>query len=271
MKVLCVLIFSILSSVTWADEVKNLAELALLPSYCKGTQTIRQLSKDPTPTEQYVSVYGHAFTHLHHYCWALNSENNASRLSLKSRRVKLTYSLEDYKYFLDRAPSSFILLPEIYTSRARVFFVLERDGDAVKDLYTAIELNAEYSLAYAKLSGYYQKINDKSNAIKILEQGLDNTKNPRNIKFLIGELEQLGKNYSGTPGNALPKKDESTQDKYPSEINETMESDNTQSNSAINTPLLPAPATGNTTLDRTDLDSSENQQANPNPYCRFCP
>lgn len=266
------LVLIIFISSAWADEVKNLSELALLPQYCRGTQLIRSISKDTRPIEQYVAIYGSTYIHLHHYCWALNTENNALRLKPGDRRVKLTYSLADYKYVLDRAPTSFILLPEIYTSRARVLFTLKRDVEAVMDLNKAIQLKADYSPAYARLSDYYQGVGDKSNAIKILEQGISHTKNPTNVAFFIRKLEKLGKTYQGAPGSALPQEDESAHDKKPGDLTEKKENtDNTQANQPDKTPLPATPSTENVTPDLTGKDTPADQQAKPNPYCRFCP
>ena len=271
-RIIYLLFLAILSPVAWADPVRDLSELALLPQYCRGTQQIRSISKDSRPIEQYVTIYGYAYIHLHHYCWALNTENNALRLKPGDRRAKLTYSLADYKYFLDRAPPNFILLPEIYTSRARVLFTLKRDVEAVMDLVKAIELKADYAPAYARLSDYYQGVGDKSNAIKILEQGISHTKNPTNVAFFIRKLEKLGITYQGTAGSALPKENESTHDKKPSDLTEEKESaGNDQASVPDKTPLPATPSTENVTPDLTGKDTPADQQAKPNPYCRFCP
>ena len=266
------LVLIIFSSSAWADMVENLSELALLPQYCRGADSIRRISKDTTPVEQYKAIYGYSYIHIHHYCFALNAENKALRMKPGDRRVKLTYSLVDYKYVLDRAPPDFILLPEIYTSRARVFFTLKRDGEAVADLFKAIQLKADYSPAYARLSEYYQRIDDKSNAIKILEQGLSYTKNPTNTTFFIRRLEKLGIAYQGTPGSALPKEDDSAHDKKPGDLTEKTESaGNAQASQPDKTPLPATPSTENIIPDQTGQNTPADQPAKPNPYCRFCP
>ena len=267
------LVLIIFSSSAWADPVRDLSELALLPQFCRGTQQIRVISKDPRPIEQYMAIYGEAYKHLHHYCWALNTENNAFRISDDYlRKSKLTNSLADFKYFLDRAPPTFPLLPEVYTSRARILFKLKRNVEALMDLNKAIELKADYVPAYARLSDYYQGIGDKSNAIKSLEQGISHTKNPTNVTFFIRKLEKLGKTYQGTPGSALPKEDESAHDKKPGDLTEKKESDgNDQASVPDKTPLPATPSTENITPDPTGKDTPVDQPAKPNPYCRFCP
>ncbi len=252
-----------------ADPVKNLSELALLPHYCWGTQQVREVSKDPTPIEQYVAIYGFTYYHLHHYCWALNTENNAIRMH---NQGILTYSLDDYKYVLDRAPSSFVFLPEIYTSRARVFFILKRDAEAAMDLVKAIQMKHSYAPAYARLSEYYQRINDKKDAIKTLEDGLSNVSDPKVITFFIRRLKEMDSVYQGTPGSSLPKEIKSDQGKKPGDLFEKMESaGNDQAATLGTTPISAKFSTDNIPPDLARKGITVDQSAKPNSYCRFCP
>ena len=249
MRILYLLLFSIFSSGAQADQVENLSELALLPAYCRGTQLIRIISKDPMPIEQYVAIYGDAYRNLHHYCWGLNAENKANGISDPYlRKSKLTYALDDFKYFLDRASSSFSLLPEIYFSRARILFSLKRNMEAVADLNKAIELKANFDPAYDRLSDYYLSVGDKNNAIKILEQGISNTKNSNNVTFFTYKLEKLGTTYQIPTGNVV-NEPASVPDQSPAAASSTE-------------PLVP---------DHAEKNSQADQQAKPNPYCRFCP
>lgn len=259
------------SSVANADPVRNVSELALLPQYCRGTHQINEISKDPTPMAQNVAIYGNAYTHLHHYCWALNAENKAMRIG-RGYRAKLLESLGDYKYILDLAPPSFVLLPDIYTSRARVFFTLGRDAEAVRDLYKAIELKADHDRAYAQLSDYYQRSGDKNKAISILEQGISYAGNPDSVAFYIKKFERLGKTYQGTPGSALPKKSEPEHDKNSSDTTKKTDSAGNDQTAVPAKPTMPEkPSTENITPDLSGKDTSPEQPAKTNPYCRFCP
>ncbi|MES1981096.1 MAG: hypothetical protein V4443_01350 [Pseudomonadota bacterium] len=251
----------------WADEVKTLSELALLPSYCKGTQLIRQISKDPVPIEQYMEIYGAAYYHLHHYCWALNTENNALRINdAYLRNSKLNQALVDYKYFLDRAAPNFSLLPEVHISRAKLLFTLKRNEEAVMDLNTAIRLKPDYSLAYARLGDYYQSIGDKNNAIKILEQGISYTRNPQNVVFFMAKLEKLGKPFQGIPGAALQDQEGIAHDRKVAEKTTGAGAQASQADSAAVSAVLPEA-----------ISTSQPEQNIPaeavkaNPYCRFCP
>ena len=247
MRILCLLLLFLFSRVALADPVETWSELLLLPAYCRGTQLIRVLSKDQTSIEQYVAIYGDAYRHLHHYCWALNAENKANRISDANRRQSaLTNALSDFKYFLDLTPPSFPLLPEIYFSRARILFALKRDMNAVRDLNKAIELKADYAPAYDRLSDYYLGIGDKSNSIKILEQGISHTKNSNNVTYFINKLGKLGVIYTIPTDNVIPE-------------------------SASMSAPISAAASEAFPPDHAEKNSQADPSAKPNPYCRFCP
>lgn len=245
------LLCTLFSPVTLADQVRSAQELRLLPAYCQGTQQVREISRDPRPIEEYISIYGEAFHHLHHFCWALNAENNALRMRdpyLKTS--KLDYALSDYKYFLDRAPDTFPLLADVYINRSRVLFTLKRDNEGVADLKKAIQLMPEHYLAYARLADYQVRQGDKEAAIKTLIQGIDHNEN---ATALIKRLERLGKTYEGVPGHASKK---------PASV----ESQASNTDTPKTTPDNPPPTTAEEPLDtRTEAEKKAN------PYCRFCP
>lgn len=268
------LVLTVLNAPAWADPVKDVTELALLPQYCKGTQLIREISKDPIPIKQYVAMYGHAFTHLHHYCWALNTENKALKMRGEARQSKLRDTLGDYKYIIDLAPPDFVLLPDIYTSRAQVFFQLKRNVEAVADLNKAIELRPDYSRAYARLSDYYQLTGDTRNAIKILEQGIGNAKNGSNTGLLIRKLGRLGKTYQAPPGSAIPQEATPPQDQDRNQGGMREHDSGTGIDHSVTPEKVTLPENNSTESlapAPPKNDASPDQPANPNPYCRFCP
>ena len=250
-RILFYLLCALFSTVARADQVRNAQELKLLPAYCQGTQQVRAISQDPRSVEEYIGIYGEAFRHLHHFCWALNAENNALRMRDQYLKTsKLNNALSDYKYFLDRAPDTFPLLPEVYINRSRVLFTLKRDGEGVADLKKAIQLMPEHYLAYARLADYQVRQDDKDNAIKTLIQGIDHTEN---AAPLIKRLERLGKTYEGVPGHASKK---------PASV----ESQASNTDTPKTTPDNPPPTTTVEPLDtRTEVEKKAN------PYCRFCP
>lgn len=226
-----------LSANAAADEVRNIHEVALLPAYCRGTQLIRAITRDPKPMAEYALIYGNSFYHLHHYCWALHTENKyryAADINL--RNSKLINALADIQYLLQHGETGFVLLPEVYTTQARILFTLKREGEAVLALNYAIEAKPDHVPAIVRLSDYYVEKRDQALAIKVLEQGIDYTEQ---ADTLIKKLEALGKTYPGQPGHARVKPESK--------------------------PATPADAAPGSEDTRSEAEKKAN------PYCRFCP
>ena len=237
-------LLSFFSSSAWADAVRTQTELAMLPSYCSGVQQVRDISRDPVSLDQYMQMYGPSYGHFHHYCWALNSENNANAMFNKSAHdFELGNALNDIQYVLKNSSPDFVFLPDVYNSQARILFSLHRDSEAVLALEKAIELKPGYAPAVSRLSDYFAHIGDKGKAIKTLETGIDNTENAGG---LIKKLSALGVTYQGKPGSAI-KKDEPVNDVLPT--------------------ASPDAASPSSAVDAAPVGS---KPAN-NPYCRFCP
>jgi len=274
MRIGCLFILIISSSLAWADAVRDKAELDLLPTYCRGTQQIRWISNDPKSLKEYVALYGEPFMHLHQYCWGLNGENNASKIrDGYYRQRKLESSLSEIQYSLDNSPPTFSLLPEMYLSKARVLFKLERNVEAVEALSRATQLNADYSPAYAQLGDYYQRIGDWRNAIKTFEQGYLNT-NRANADFFIWKIRKLDKNYKIPSDRISHKVPELPNDTQPNDS----QSEQLIGASAVNVPANqptptqpPAPPSPPNSTGSEAQNPMVDQTSKPNPYCRFCP
>ena len=178
------------SSAVYADRVESPAELTRLPAYCRGTQQVREISQDPTPISVYIAKYGEGYNHLHHYCWALNTEHRVSRDNPSDGKFWLSNAIGDIDYVLrnNRDPH-FIFLPEIYTSKARILFKLDQGSDAVQWLQKAIATRPDYVPAYARLSDYYANQGNKAEAIKILKQGIARSKRSQMLQRKLSELE----------------------------------------------------------------------------------
>lgn len=233
---LCLMLFSPASGAI--EAVEDISELTLLPTYCRGTQQIRTISNDPKPFEEYVAIYGEAYHHLHHYCYALNSENKLPKIhDERYKQSELISILANIQYVLDRAPLTFSLIPDIYLSKARVLFKMERDVEAVGVLFKLTRIRPDYGPAYAQLGDYYQRIGDKHSALKFFEQGLINGVQA-NAEFFIRKIKKIDKTYKIPPIKSPPKAAEAD---------------------------TPAPA-----IAPASAPEASNQEK-PNPYCRFCP
>lgn len=269
MKTTFSILLALFSATAVADEVTSMAELALLPPYCRGTQLIRNISKDPKPLEAYYAMYGMSYSHFHHYCWALNTENNAWKTSDSYlRKSKLGYALKDLQYSLDRSDPNFVFLPDIYNTKARLLFSLRRDAEAVLALHKAIEIKPDFVTAIARLSDYYADHGNKARAIQTLETGIDNSEK---AGTLIKKLKKLGKTYQGTPGSAR-KKVEPAELPSPPATEGSPALKNSIPGSSSPDPASSGELTPGVPGDASQSENSPSEAPKPpNPYCRFCP
>ena len=174
-----------------ADPVKSIQELRLLPKYCRGTQLIRNDFPDKTPLATYEKIYGPTFTHLHHYCWALNSMNNVAREKDDFlRKSNLHYALGDINYVIERADPKFVLLPEIYATKASILALLKDYPHAIAALHTAIKIKPTYVRGYAQMSDFFLAIGNRADAIKVLKVGYAKTGGAPPIAKRLAKLGQ---------------------------------------------------------------------------------
>lgn len=226
------------------NAIQDISELALLPTYCRGTQQIRTISGDTKPLEEYVAIYGEAFLHLQHYCWALSGENKLPKMRDENQRQSERISiLGNIQYVLDRSPLNFSLLPEMYISKARILFKMDRDVEAIGVLFKLTQLRPDYGPAYDQLGDYYQRIGDKRSAIATYEQGILNSPKD-NTAFFIKKIRKLDKNYKIRQPKERPAMKQAVQ--QPADV----------------------PAAASAPADTAPPAEPEKK---PNPYCRFCP
>ncbi|MBK1642405.1 hypothetical protein CKO12_11060 [Chromatium okenii] len=171
-------------------NVTSASQLLGLPSYCRGTQQVRAISQDPTPMSVYIERYGPTYNHLHHYCWALNTENDISQRHPPDGRFWLGTAISNIDYVLhNNNDPKFIFLPEIYVAKARILFKMDQANDAVPWLEKAITLRPNYSPAYARLSDYYLEKGNKEKAIKILQQGISRSKTSEMLTRRLRDIQ----------------------------------------------------------------------------------
>jgi tetratricopeptide (TPR) repeat protein len=115
--------------------------MALLPPYCNYAQSFPGASQ-PAAYQAYLARYGNAWSHIHHYCYALQEIMQADRLntSPQARRTLIRSALGNIDYVLQRSEPGFPFRPEMLSRKARL---LMRTGDATKALESAQRLRDE--------------------------------------------------------------------------------------------------------------------------------
>lgn len=243
------------------DFVKSQAELALLPKHCSCAENVREFSKDPRSMEDCMQAYGGEFRHFHHYCWGLNTENNAARISDKYlKESKLKYAVQDLDYSITRSRNEFVFMPDMLIAKARILSKLNRYGEAVGVLLKLIEIKPDYVISYRDLSTYYEKIGLKDKAITTLGDGLK----------VAPESKLLRNSYHRLSGKEFIPPNEPTTVPTPTKDMATAQPATTVDSLESNTP----PQQTNPELPSASSSQQEKttpQENRPNPYCRFCP
>jgi tetratricopeptide (TPR) repeat protein len=176
-------------------------EVAMLPKYCKYTQTYRQHvpgGSDRTQIDHWNAVMGpalrsdlHMFDAVHHYCNGLLQTNRALLLTRSAQWKKhyLSSSIGEFDYVIDRAPPTFRLLPEILTKKGENLARLDNASLAISTLEKAIELKRDYWPPYAALGDLYRDHGEIVKAREVLQKGLKEVPDSTALTRRLSELE----------------------------------------------------------------------------------
>jgi len=164
----------------------------MLPAYCKPKAV--NLNSKVGPYQKYrplIKIWkkrlGSDYVHLHHYCQALQALN---KIYKEPEKKKFYYkvALGNIEYMERNASKKFVLMPEIYNTKAKILYSIGRTDDAVKYLISAMRLKKNFSPPYVKLIDIYNDLGMKDKAKKVLKTGLKY--NPKS-KALLRRKEEL--------------------------------------------------------------------------------
>ena len=247
------------SSVAFADFVQNQAELALLPRECYGTEQVRNISQDPIGKDEYAKMYGDEYIYFHHFCWALNSENNAERMTNRMlRESKLSYAIGDLDFAIQRSRNEYVFMPEMLLAKARILSKLRRYAEALEVLYKLIEIKPDYVLAYRDMSNYYERLGQKGKAVTALEDGLKVVPDSRLLQKYYQQLS--GKEFVPPAKPAVA-----------AASGVPADSSGMQSSAVAASAVPQQSASEAVGKDGAGVDETKPKEAPPNQYCRFCP
>ena len=191
-------VFALLGALLFASVANaqfqfDQATVAKLPPYCRNALVYRDQVPDgnnKAAIEQWFRVMGGGFINIHHYCHGLQLTNRAlfdSRTKMERDRA-LRLSIPEFDYVIQRADSTFSLLPEILTKKGENLFLLERDAEAIATLVKATEVRRDYWPPYAALSDHYKKIGKLDEARNWLKTGLAASAGAKALERRLREL-----------------------------------------------------------------------------------
>lgn len=169
-------------------------EVAMLPRYCIYTQSFRGSvpgGNNPAEVKHWYVVMGETFNHMHHYCWGLMKTNRAVILarSRQDRQFYLGDAISEFDYVIERAPSNFVLLPEIFTKKGDNLLRLGKTAQGITELQRAIELKPDYWPPYEAISDHHKTAGDIAKAREVLEKALSFSPESKSLKRRLTELE----------------------------------------------------------------------------------
>jgi len=170
-----------------AEFPKTDADFALLPPYCAAK--MRTERKSPQWSMWNRRLAG-GFTHIHHYCAALHTLNQANRISNPQRKKELMRSaLKNFEYVETHADEDFILRPEISVKKGKLLVRMGRAGEAIAAFQDAIQRKPNYSPAYMALADYYKSVGERDKALAVVRDGLAKAPNSRGLRRRLKELQ----------------------------------------------------------------------------------
>ena len=134
---------------------------------------------------------GPTYEHLHHYCWGLMKTNRAL-LFTRTQQFRTFYlndAIKEFDYVIERAPRTFILLPEIFTKKGENLIRLGRGPLGLQELQRAIEFKPDYWPPYAGISDYFKETGNLAQAREWLEKGLSVTPDVKALQSRMATLE----------------------------------------------------------------------------------
>jgi tetratricopeptide (TPR) repeat protein len=195
-------------------------ELALLPPYCKYTQSFQNRvegGNDPEKIKQWYSIMRGSdsralgiFEHIHHYCEGLMDVNYAKFFarSKGEREGRLIASIRQFDYVIRESTPGERLLPEFHTKKGETLVALGRGPLAIAEFQRAIVLKPDYWPPYAALSDYYKETGNIKMARELLEQGLSSSPEATALTRRLAELDAVkGKPKTAAEVGAKPPSD----------------------------------------------------------------
>lgn len=192
-------------------EEYDAREVAMLPRYCHYTQGFRDRvpgGNNPDEIKRWYSVMGEIFNAMHHYCGGLMKTNRAILLARtqQARTFYLSESIGEFNYVIERAPSDFVLMPEILTKKGENLIRLGRAALGIREFERAIEVKPDYWPPYAQLSDYYRDAGDIKKARELLEKGLSLAPDTKALKLRLTELDAAKDKRKAAPQSDKPPK-----------------------------------------------------------------
>lgn len=177
----------------YAGMVMSDAEFAILPEYCKQKSNVSARHSPSNTTYFSQGAEGSYVGSLHHYCWALINLTRSYRAGITSqeRTSILSNVVADIDYVFDNhpvTPGNSALFSEMYGTRGQALLRLGNIRAAESSFQEAYKLDPKNWRAYLRWAIYLRQVGRNKEALKVVEEGLENTPDSRALKSLHTEI-----------------------------------------------------------------------------------
>lgn len=126
---------------------------------------------------------------MHHYCAGVYAEKKARTTSDRNkRRHWLGQITHQMRYVSGPCQPGCVLYPELHSRWAWALGKQGQLGEAIKHYQLAIQVNPNYTKAYAEMSDLYVKYNEPDEARRVLEAGLKANPKSRRLQRRLNKL-----------------------------------------------------------------------------------
>lgn len=161
------------------------SEMALLPPYCAD-----RITNGVSASSPWVAKLGWAnWLHIHHYCFALNFANRATRArEQKDKNFALQTSANNFGYVIKATQAQFWLRPQMYLGLAKVNIQQKKIADATRWLTEAINFDSKFEPAYLALIDLDRQTGQGKAALELATNGLRYLPDSKALKTAYREL-----------------------------------------------------------------------------------
>lgn len=190
--IILVKLFSLLFATSaYAEMQMTDAEYAMLPDYCKHKAAV-SARHQPTPSKYWESELGKGYWAIHHYCWAQVRIARSYRngLSREARISELGTAINDLNYVIERSQADMPLLAEILAVKGQALLRSGNPRAAEDSLRESIRVDPASWRAYLYWALHLNQTGKRQEAIKLVNEGLEQAPDSRALKQLAKDLKQ---------------------------------------------------------------------------------
>jgi hypothetical protein len=179
-------------------------EWALMPEWCIDSQqgpfgspnfSRSKLGDNGSPRiDKWLSLMGHDFWHMHHYCRGLRDVLRLKRsdLSALERKLLQDRAVDEFEYIERNTKPTMPLLPEVLLHKGEVLLQANRLGEASFAFERSRTLRPDYWPAYDRWIVVLRELKQHGQALALTQEGLAHAPDQPVLKAHLAALKIAG-------------------------------------------------------------------------------